>query len=40
MEEDGHKVLGDEGFEKRVDKATGIEKALGIYDRAQFSPKA
>ena len=40
MEEDEHKVLGDEGFEKSVDKVASIEKALGIYDLAQFTPKA
>jgi len=40
MEEDEHKVLGDEGFEKSVDKVTSIEKALGIYDLAQFTPKS
>jgi hemerythrin-like domain-containing protein len=39
MEEDEHKVLGDEGFEKSVDKVASIEKALGIYDIAQFTPK-
>jgi len=39
MEEDEHKVLGDEGFEKSVDKVTSIEKALGIYELAQFTPK-
>lgn len=40
MEEDEHKVLGDEGFEKSVDKVASIERALGIYDIAQFTPKA
>jgi hemerythrin-like domain-containing protein len=40
MEEDEHKVLGDEGFEKSVDKVASIEKALGIYALAQFTPKA
>jgi hemerythrin-like domain-containing protein len=40
MEEDEHKVLGDEGFEKSVDKVASIEKGLGIYDLAQFTPKA
>jgi hypothetical protein len=40
MEEDEHKVLGDEGFEKSVDKVASIEKAHGIYDLAQFTPKA
>jgi hemerythrin-like domain-containing protein len=40
MEEDEHKVLGDEGFEKSVDKVASIEKAISIYDLAQFTPKA
>jgi len=40
MEEDEHKVLGDEGFEKTVDKVATIEKVLAIYDLAQFTPKA
>jgi|WetSurMetagenome_2_1015567.scaffolds.fasta_scaffold06752_6 hemerythrin-like domain-containing protein len=40
MEEDEHTVLGDEGFEKSVDKVASIEKAIGIYDIAQFTPKA
>ncbi len=39
MEEDEHKVLGDEGFEKSVDKVASIEKSLGIYDLAQFTPR-
>jgi hypothetical protein len=33
-------VLGDEGFEKSIDKMASIEKAPGIYDLAQFTPKA
>ena len=40
MEEDEHKVLGDEGFEKSVDQVASIEKTLGIFDLAQFTPKA
>lgn len=39
MEEDEHKVLGDEGFEKNVAAVEAIEKTLGIYDLAQFTPK-
>jgi len=39
MEEDEHKVLGEEGFEKSVDKVAGIEKKLGIFDITQFTPK-
>ena len=40
MEEDEHKVLGDEGFEKSVDQVAAIEKQLGIYELSQFTPKA
>ena len=40
MEEDEHKVLGDEGFEKAVAEVTSIEKSLGIYDLKQFTPTA
>src|SRR5438876_11701960 len=31
--------FGQEGFEKVVDRVAGIEKRLGIYDLAQFTPK-
>jgi hemerythrin-like domain-containing protein len=39
MEEDEHKVLGDEGFEKSVDQVTSIEKQLGIFELSQFTPR-
>ena len=32
-------LFGDDGFEKVVDKVAQIEKKLGIYDLAQFTPK-
>jgi hemerythrin-like domain-containing protein len=32
-------LFGDEGFEKNVDRVAAIEKTLGIYDLAQFTPK-
>ena len=32
-------LFGEDGFEKIVDKVAGIEKRLGIYDLAQFTPK-
>src|SRR5947208_6506944 len=32
-------LFGEGGFEKVVDKVAGIEKRLGIYDLAQFTPK-
>jgi hemerythrin-like domain-containing protein len=34
-----HELFGEEGFEKNVDKVAGIEKQLGIYELAQFTPK-
>jgi hemerythrin-like domain-containing protein len=33
-----HKQLGEEGFERAVDRVAEIEKRLGIYDLAQFTP--
>jgi hemerythrin-like domain-containing protein len=39
MEEAEHTVLGDEGFEKSVAQVAAIEKQLGIYDLAQFTPR-
>jgi hemerythrin-like domain-containing protein len=32
-------LFGDDGFEKMVDKVAQIEKKLGIYELAQFTPK-
>ncbi len=40
IEEAEHKVLGDEGFERSVEKVAAIEKQLGIYDLKQFTPRA
>jgi hypothetical protein len=39
MEEDEHKVLGDEGFEHSVNKVMKIETQLGMYDLKQFTPR-
>ena len=33
------KTFGGDGFDMAVDQITKIEKALGIYDLAQFTPK-
>jgi len=33
------KTFGGDGFDMYVDKITAIEKQLGIYDLAQFTPK-
>jgi hemerythrin-like domain-containing protein len=32
-------LFGENGFEKVVDRVAAIEKTLGIYDLAQFTPK-
>jgi hypothetical protein len=32
-------TFGGDGFDIYVDKVTGIEKRLGIYDLAQFTPR-
>jgi hypothetical protein len=34
-----HKLFGEDGFEKAVDEVAAIEKQLGIYDLANFTPK-
>jgi len=39
MEEDEHKVLGEEGFERSVDKVAALELQLGINDLKQFTPR-
>jgi hypothetical protein len=35
-----HKQRGEEGFERAMDRIAKIEKTLGIYDLALFTPKA
>jgi hemerythrin-like domain-containing protein len=39
FEKKEHQLFGEEGFEKMVDRVASIEKMLGIYDLAQFTPK-
>jgi hemerythrin-like domain-containing protein len=39
FEKKEHQLFGEEGFEKMVDRVATIEKTLGIYDLAQFTPK-
>jgi hemerythrin-like domain-containing protein len=38
FEKDEHQKFGQDGFETMVDKVAGIEKSLGIYDLAGFTP--
>jgi hemerythrin-like domain-containing protein len=40
FEEKEHQLFGEDGFGKMVDRVAGIEKSRGIYDLAQFTPKA
>jgi hemerythrin-like domain-containing protein len=39
FEKKEHQLFGEEGFEKMVDRVAGIERRLGIYDLAQFTPR-
>lgn len=39
FEKKEHELFGEDGFEKIVDKVAQIEKKLGIYELAQFTPK-
>ena len=39
FEEKEHKLFGSDGFGSIVDKVSNIEKQLGIYDLAQFTPE-
>ena len=39
FEKEEDRLFGEEGFEKTVDQVAAIEKSLGIYDLAQFTPK-
>jgi hemerythrin-like domain-containing protein len=40
FEDKEHQLFGADGFEVMVDRVAGIEKKLGIYDLAQFTPKS
>jgi len=39
FEKKEHQLFGEEGFEKMVDRVASIERTLGIYDLAQFTPR-
>ncbi|KTD17239.1 hemerythrin domain-containing protein [Legionella jordanis] len=39
FEDEEHKRFGEKGFENILFQVASIEKALGIYDLAQFTPK-
>jgi len=38
MEASEHKIVGEGGFEKVLDEVAQIERTLGIYDLAKFTP--
>jgi hemerythrin-like domain-containing protein len=39
FEKKEHQLFGEDGFEKIVERVATIEKALGIYELAQFTPR-
>jgi hemerythrin-like domain-containing protein len=39
FEKKEHALFGEDGFEKMVERVAGIERTLGIYDLAQFTPR-
>jgi len=39
FEDQEHKLFGKDGFKEAVEKVADIEKQLGIYDLASFTPK-
>jgi hemerythrin-like domain-containing protein len=39
FEDEEHRKFGKEGFEGMVDRVAGLEKAIGIYDLKQFTPR-
>jgi hemerythrin-like domain-containing protein len=39
FEKKEHALFGEDGFEKVVERVAGIERTLGIYDLAQFTPR-
>jgi hemerythrin-like domain-containing protein len=39
FEEEEHRKFGQEGFEGMVERVAGLEKALGIYELKQFTPR-
>jgi hemerythrin-like domain-containing protein len=39
FESQEHKLFGEEGFEGQVEKVGELEKKLGIFDLAQFTPR-
>lgn len=40
FEDREHDLFGEDGFEKMVDRVAAIEKDLGIYDLARFTPES
>jgi hemerythrin-like domain-containing protein len=39
FEEEEHRRFGEHGFERAVEQVAAIEKQLGIYELATFTPK-
>jgi hemerythrin-like domain-containing protein len=39
FEDEEHKLFGEDGFEKMVDRVAGLERQMGINDLDQFTPR-
>jgi len=39
FEKEEDRLFGDEGFERTVERVAALEKQLGIYELAQFTPR-
>jgi hemerythrin-like domain-containing protein len=39
FEKNEQKLFGKDGFESMVEKVSGLERSLGVYELAQFTPK-
>jgi len=39
FEKEEHQLFGEDGFDKMADRVARIEKAIGIHDLKQFTPR-
>lgn len=40
FEEEEHRLFGEDGFDRTVERIAAVEKQLGIHDLARFTPKS
>ena len=39
FEKEKHRLFGEDGFEKMVERVARLEQAMGIHDLNQFTPR-